>query len=278
MVLDYHIHIEKVPYSKDRLMKFLDTGLRRGVSEFCITEHIHQFHEAKSFLLRSIKRMRREDIVDTWLYEHFNESVESYINFIDYFKNKGYPIKLGCELDYFEGGEEWIRSFTDKYPWDFVLGSLHWVNGWSIDNPDNIGLWENRVDDIYPKYFLLVKKAALSRLFNVIAHFDLVKLFGFQPDNSWQGIVEEVIKTIANNGIGIEVNTGGLRKPVKEIYPSKEILNLCKQYNVYITLGSDAHRPEDVGRDFGKAIRLLKQVGYNKVSKFKNRVREEISL
>ena len=277
-MLDYHIHIEKTPYSREQLMKFLDTGLKRGISEFCITEHIHQFREAKSFLLQGIKRMCREDIVDTWLYEHFNESVENYINFIDYFRNREYPIKLGCEIDYFEGEEEWIHSFTDKYPWDFVLGSVHWVNGWAIDNPDNVGLWKDEVANVYQTYFLLVKKAASSGLFDVIAHFDLVKLFNFQPKRSLKTLLETTVKSIADNGVGIEVNTGGLRRPVKEIYPGREILSLCKQHNIYVTLGSDAHKPEDVGRDFEKAIRLLKQVGYNKVSKFKYRVREETYL
>ncbi|MCK4255428.1 PHP domain-containing protein, partial [candidate division WOR-3 bacterium] len=151
MLIDYHIHLEKTPYSKNRLIQYLEVGSKRGVKEFCITEHIHQFREVKSSLLKSVRKMVKTDIVDTWLYEHFTQPVEEYINFIESIKKEGYPIKVGCEVDYFEGEEKWIQSFIETYPWDFILGSVHWIKGLpaSIDNPDYMNLWKDKVDNTY---------------------------------------------------------------------------------------------------------------------------------
>ncbi|MCK4596026.1 histidinol-phosphatase HisJ family protein [candidate division WOR-3 bacterium] len=280
MLIDYHIHIEKTPYSKKRLIQYLEVGFKRGVKEFCITEHIHQFREVKSSLLKSVRKMVKTDIVDTWLYEHFTQSVEEYINFIESIKKEGYPIKVGCEVDYFEGEEKWIQSFIETYPWDFILGSVHWIKGLpaSIDNPDYMNLWKDKVDNTYKTYFSLIKKAVLSGLFDAISHLDLVKLFGFRPTGNIHDLIEDTIATMTDKNIGTELNTAGLRRPVNEMYPSMEILKLCKNYGVYITLGSDAHRPEDVGKDFDKALIILKNAGYDKLSTFENRQRRNVPI
>jgi len=280
MLIDYHIHLEKTPYSKERLIQYLERGFKQGIDEFCITEHTHQFREAKQFLLKSVRKMVNGDIVDAWLYEHFTQSVEDYINLVDSFKKEGYPIKVGCEVDYFEGEEEWIQSFVETYPWDFVLGSVHWIKGLpaSIDNPNYTDLWKDKADDTYRAYFSLIKKAVTSGLFDAIAHLDLVKLFGFRPTSHLHDLMEAIVASMAEKGIGTELNTAGLRRPVCEMYPSKELLNLCKNYEIPITLGSDAHRPEEVGKDFDKAVQILKKTGYNKLSTFENRQRGEVSI
>lgn len=279
MLIDYHIHL-KGRYEKEFIDKYIDKGIKSGIKEFCITEHIHRFKETIDIPNNIIKKYGdNEDtnFMKEWWTERCTRTLDEYINFIQGLKEEGYPVKLGCEMDYLD--EPILESVVEDYPWDFIIGSVHWIEGWGFDHSNREWTWKNKdIDWVYNKYFNLIREATKSDLFDVIGHFDVIKLFKFYPVGEWDYLVEEALKEIAQNKIGIELNTAGWRKPVKEMYPNENILKKCKEYGIHITLGSDAHRPEEVGYEFVKASKLLNNLGYKTLSIYDKRKPSQVKI
>jgi histidinol-phosphatase (PHP family) len=164
-------------------------------------------------------------------------------------------------------------------PLDYVLGSVHYIDGWGFDNPDYISQYDSMdIEKLYRRYFQLLKQAALSGIFDILAHPDLIKKFGYFPARDMTQVYEDTVQAIHASNVCIEVNTAGLRVPAREIYPTEEFLQLCCRYGVPVTLGSDAHKPEQVGWGFAEAVKLLKKVGYRETVLFTERQRKFIAL
>ncbi|MFW6016056.1 MAG: histidinol-phosphatase [bacterium] len=181
-------------------------------------------------------------------------------------------ILLGMEFDYIPGSEDKIKNKINKYPLDYTIGSVHNIDKWPFDHPDYKEQFNHKnIFRIYEKYFNLVKKAVESKMFNIIGHLDLIKIYNYRIDSfKLEKMVKPVLETINKNNLIIEINTNGLNKPIKEIYPSINILKMAYKMDIPITLGSDAHRPERVGENFNTIIKLIKDIGYDFISYFEN--------
>ena len=187
------------------------------------------------------------------------------------------PIKLGLEVDYFPGREAWIRDLASRYPWDFLLGSVHFIGDFPVDR--SAADWRGQdLNQRWQQYFDLWEQAARSKLFDSLAHPDLPKKFGSRPAGDLTDTYQRVLRAVKAANVAIEVSTAGLRKPCREIYPSEGFLRLAQQFDIPITLGSDAHIPEDTGADFAKAVELARQCGYDKLCRFTQRKRELVHL
>jgi histidinol-phosphatase (PHP family) len=182
-------------------------------------------------------------------------------------------IRLGLEVDYLPGHEDWIRELATRHPWDYFIGSVHYVSdGWAVDNPNKLSEWKNRDPwEVWSVYFERLTKAAETGSFEIIGHADLPKKFGHKPTRDCTPLYERFLTAAKKHNCAIELNTGGLRKDCKEIYPSREILQLAFQKEVPITFGSDAHAPEEVGMNFKEAIQLARTVGYKQCCQFNKR-------
>lgn len=189
-------------------------------------------------------------------------------------------IKLALEVDYLPGFEEWIRDLASRHPWDYFIGSVHYVaEDWAIDNPNMVSRWQSAdVAEIWSAYFDRLTQAAASGLFDIIGHADLCKRFGFYPTADCTPMFTRFLETAASHGVAIELNTAGLRKDCREIYPSPGFLKLAHQLGVFITFGSDAHKPEDVGANFCDAVALARSAGYTQCCRFQSRKRAVVSL
>ena len=186
-------------------------------------------------------------------------------------------IKLGLEVDYIPGREDWIRELAAMHPWDFLLGSLHFLGDWPVDLSEKD--WEGRdIEATWREYFELWKQAARSRLFDSLAHPDLPKKFGYRPKTDFTVVFEDALRAVAESRTAIEVSTAGLRKPCREIYPSTNFLQIARRFDIPVTLGSDAHLPEETGQDFDKAVALLRHCGYDRIARFTRRRRELVPL
>jgi histidinol-phosphatase (PHP family) len=185
-------------------------------------------------------------------------------------------IALGLEIDFLPGHEDWIRDLAHRYDWDYLIGSVHYVEaGWDIDNPAKIGTWQDRNPaEVWAAYFDRLTEAAGSGLFDIIGHVDLCKKFGFVPETDFMPQVHKFLSTAAGANAAIEINTAGLRKQCREIYPSRPILDAAFKLNIPITFGSDAHAPDEVGADFSSAVALAKSCGYTHSLSFRQRRRE----
>jgi histidinol-phosphatase (PHP family) len=195
---------------------------------------------------------------------------------------KRYPqikLKIGIEIDYVPQHTELIQAILTEYPFDYVIGSIHYLDGWGFDNPaEKEGYTIRDINEIYLQYLEQIELCAKSGLVDIIGHLDLVKIFGHRPTKNIMPAVEKTIKTIAAMNLAIELNTAGLRKPVGEIYPQLDWLKVCYQYQIPVTLGSDAHQPKDVATDFDQAVALLEKIGYTKLASFTQRKRSLVPL
>lgn len=276
MLIDSHVHIERGKYTKEWIDKFIETGKKKKVEKLCITEHVHLFQEFKDIPLMLIKKFgENEDtlFMKKWWLENSKKRLDLYVQFIEDLKREGYPLKLGMEVDWLgEEPNELIQGVLNNYPWDILIGSVHWIRGWGFDHPDRLFTWEKRdIYKVYENYFSLVKEAVQSKMFDVIGHLDVIKLFGIHPKKDWLNIAKEVIKVISEVKATVEVNTAGLRKPVGELYPNEKLLDFLKDKKTPLTLSSDAHNPEDVGYKFDEVLKILKEKGYKKLITFNKR-------
>lgn len=254
-MVDYHVHLENGPYTLEWLSLFIETGIKRGLKGIGFVEHGHRFREARG-------------IVDnSWADDQCTQRTEDFVNLVSRAKEQGYPIEilLGVEMDFVPGKEARIAAFLEGYPWDFVLGSVHWDGSNPLDWPGL--LWrEDGILPVYRKYFRLVKDMADTGLYDIAAHFDLVKVNGQRPPGIAVEKMEEAIdavRAIAHAGMALEVSSAGLRKPISEIYPSLEILRLVRSMEVPIVFSSDAHYPGDVGASFDDLAIHARSAGYD---------------
>jgi len=254
---DYHMHTPLCRHATGEPADYAERAIKTGLTEIGFSDH---------------SPMRRDNF-DNWRmnFSQLDEYVEKVRKAQKDFPNL--TIRLALEVDYFPNGEDWIRELAARHPWDYFIGSVHYVSdSWAIDDPQKLSEWNHRDSfDVWTAYFERLMLAAESKLFEIIGHADLPKKFGHKPNRDCGALYEKFLDAAKKSGCAIELNTAGLRKDCKEIYPSREILQIAFQKGVPITFGSDAHAPEEVGMNFSEAIQLAREVGYKQSCRFAKR-------
>jgi len=259
VIVDYHMHLrnrrEELVHDTWSVDPFVEAARAAGVDEIGFTEHGYYFKQLRS--LWTVPYMTERCVYD----------IQAYVSAVVTARGRGLPVKLGLEVDYVPGREEETRELLAPYPWDYLLGSLHYIGGLGVDDEprlvDAVG-----VEEAWRVYFETLAEAARSGLFDSLSHPDLVKIFGARAASF---DYRPVVAAIADSGIAVEVSTAGLHKPVRELYPHPEFLSACRERDVPVTLASDAHSPDVVGRDFDRALELLRSAGYDTVTVFEQR-------
>ncbi len=270
MIVDYHMHLrdsdERIDYSVEAAEKFVETAAERGVDEIGFTEHVYYFEQTRSL-------WEQQYMLERCIYD-----LDQYVGAVVKAKERGLPVKLGLEVDYFPGTEADLRDIVSPYPWDYLLGSVHFVDGFPVDQEP--GLVEKLgPNEAWRRYFVWLRNAARSGLFDSLSHPDLVRHHGPRPDDeAVQWLHEETADAIEATGVCIEVSSAGLHKPVGELYPDAQLLEACHSRGVPITLASDAHAPQNVGRDLDRAVDLARAAGYETVTLFDRRQRRQVPL
>lgn len=245
----------EIAHDADAVEPFVEAARKAGVDEIGFTEHIYYFKQTRSL----------------WTVPYHTErcayDLETYVRAIVEARERGLPVKLGLEVDFVPGREEETRRLLEPYPWDYLLGSIHYVDGLGVDAEPRM-IDEVGVEEAWRRYFDTLAGAAKSGLFDSLSHPDLVKIFGARAEAF---DYETVADAIAESGIGAEVSTAGLHKPVRELYPHPDFLAALRKRGVPVTLGSDAHLPDIVGRDFDLARELLRSAGYDTITVFEQR-------
>lgn len=262
-LVDYHMHTVRCGHAEGRLEDYAARALELGLLEIGFSDHLPLLHMRDETLSMEVDELP--------LYVREVEELRS--------RFRGLPIRLGIEVDYLPETAGRLRTLLDAHPFDYIMGSLHFVDGWAFDDPRNLGGYEGRdLFALWERYFDLLGEAAESGLFDILAHPDLVKKFGFRPDADVRHLYENCLDRMAGSGMVVEVNTAGLRKPVREMYPGEDFLRLCRERGVHVTLGSDAHHPAEVGSGFEEALYLLQRVGYEELVVFSGRERSTVRL
>ena len=280
-MIDYHMHVENYyPFgrapdtrpkgtdSMETMALFAASAKAHGVQEFAITEHIYHFTQA------------REIVDNAWSKEKCFYDLDTYVNLLQKAQQAGLPVKVGIEMDYVEGKEKVIEEIIRGYPWDFVLGSVHWIDDWGFDLSEHLAEWDRReVDQAYRDYFRLLGQAIEMGCFNSMSHPDLIKVMGHMPQGDVLDLYESFATQVAfQPGLCVEISSAGLRKPVGRIYPEKPLLEACARKNIAITTASDAHFVEDIGKDFDQVEALAQSCGYTEVMAFTKRSGSPIPL
>ncbi|MCK8825561.1 histidinol-phosphatase HisJ family protein [Fuchsiella alkaliacetigena] len=253
MLVDYHVHAighNEGDHSLANLRQFAIQAQKKEIKELGIADHNRYYRD---FNFENIKLLDEE----------FAEL----------------QFKLGIEMDYTPGEEKEIAQFLDRFPLDFVIGSIHYLGDWMFDHPDYIERYKQwDIDKLYAEYFKYVVQAAEAGLFDIIGHLDLIKVFDYHPQAEVLEYAETALQAIAKAGLCIEINTNGLNKPVEEVYPSYELLTRAYQLEIPVTLSSDAHIPQRVGEKLSEMRELIKKIGYTEIATFNNREQELISI
>jgi histidinol-phosphatase (PHP family) len=268
MLTDYHVHLRPDDleasaeryFTPENVDRYLEAAREAGIAELGVSEHVYRFTAA----------------LDVWDHEFWREhavgDLDAYCEFV-----ASSPLRLGIEMDFVPGREDRIGGLLDGREFDYVLGSIHFLGDRAVDH-DGYDIWDGGGDPdrIWRRYFETVAELVRSGLYDVVAHPDLVKVWGRSrpgPSRDPRFHYEPAVEAIAEAEIAVEVSTAGLRKPAGELYPAPEFAAMCIDAGAPFSLSSDAHRPEDVGRDYDRAMEMMRGWGIEEIAVFERRSR-----
>jgi histidinol-phosphatase (PHP family) len=269
MLSDYHVHLRpdepgttaELYFTQANAERYRESAQARGIAELGVSEHVYRFEQA----------------LEIWRHPFWvanaHDDIDAYCEFV----RERTDLRLGIEADFVPGGEDRMANLLEACELDYVIGSVHFIRDHAVDM-DDYSVWEQGrgAEDIWRRYFETLGEAARSGLFDILAHPDLVKVWGRDrpvPDGDLRRYYELAMEGIAESGIAIEVSTAGLRKRAGELYPAPAFLEMCLEAGCPVALSSDAHRPQDIGADYATALELLERLGVGELCVFEGRSR-----
>lgn len=265
MLTDYHVHLR--PDERDATFtaataeRYRQVATERGVTELGVSEHVYRFTAA----------------LDVWRHPFWTawatDDLDAYCAFV----RDETDLRLGIEADFVPGREDRLATLLDGRGWDYVVGSVHFLGDQSLDTED-YSVWAGGAspERVWRRYFETVAEAARSGLYDVIAHPDLVKIWGPArplPEGDPRRYYEPAVEAFAEAGVAVELSTAGWRKPVGEQYPARAFLEMVVDAGCPIALSSDAHAAEQLAFGYERAVELLDAVGVSELAVFERRAR-----
>lgn len=259
MIADLHNHTPLCNHAEGEIFEYIEKAIENGIKYFGFSDHAPMDFDPKYRMSFEQMGKYEKDILEAK--ERYKDKIE---------------ILLGYEVDYLDGHmDERVLNVNV----DYLIGSVHFIGEWGFDNPEFIGRYEHEdIDEIWQKYFNTVEKMAKSRLFDIVGHLDLIKVFKFMPNKNIEEIAKNALIAIKEADMALEINVAGYRKPIGEAYPSLSLLQEAYKLNIPICFGSDAHLPDQVGLFSDEVQQMAKSAGYTQCAIFRNRKRELIDF
>ena len=256
-MLDYHLHLwphgqrDEAP-TLDQVAAYCERATAAGVSEIALTEHLFRFRQADrllgGFWADEPDTALRESMRRYWD-DHARADLDAYVSCVQSAQAAGLPVVLGLEVDYYRGRMQEVGDLLAGYPFDVLLGSVHWLGTWRFDDladPVSLDGWRSRdVDAAWSQYAGAVEELAATGTCDVLAHPDLIKVAGHHPaapEECWERLVEAAV----SSAMAAELSSAGWRKPAAEAYPAPGLLERFVRRGVPLTTASDAHRLVEV--------------------------------
>jgi histidinol-phosphatase (PHP family) len=259
MIVDLHNHTPLCNHAEGDIEEYIEAAIQKGTKFFGFADHAPMDFDPQY-------RMKFEEM----------QAYEAAIQRAKISYKEKITILLGYEVDYLPGH---IDKRVINAEVDYLIGSVHFLEGWGFDNPEFIGQWQEQdINEVWQKYFDTIEAMANSKLFDIVGHLDLIKVFKFMPTTDIAKMAKKALLAIKESGMVLEVNVAGFRKPVAEAYPSKELLTQAYALNIPITFSSDAHKPEQVGLYNDKVIKMVKEIGYRECVYFIKREKKFLSF
>ena len=283
-MIDYHLHLwpheeSSVWFQLDQIAAYCDEAALHGVTELALTEHTSRFVDVVSAVGPFWLKYGHEPtspVLERYLNWHARNSLERYVNLAQRAKDEGLPVKIGLEVDYYQDQMDIVSPILAQYPFDVLIGSVHWLGTWQFDDyevPTHFHEWTVReVDQCWADYTIAIEELAASNSVDVLAHPDLIKVAGFiasDPSQFW----DLMASAAAGADLSVECSSAGWKKPVGEQYPSVGFLDRLIGQGVTFTMASDAHSLERVGERAGDLADLLEARGVTQLASFTNRQR-----
>ncbi len=263
MLTDYHTHTHRCGHAVGTLDDYVRAAIDRGIAEIGLSDHLWLYHAPSE----------RRDARWAMAEEQFDAHYAEMLAVRERYRGRA-NVRVAVEADYIEGREVELATILARYQFDYVLGGVHFIDDWMIDDADQRHRYRERpVADTYREYYRRVRKAVRTGLFDLLAHFDLPKKFGDVPETEIGDAVAETLDAIRESGVAVEISSAGLRKPAGEIYPSPAILGPMNRRGIPVALCSDAHAPAEVGFAYERLIAAAREAGYRSLVTFDHRVR-----
>jgi histidinol-phosphatase (PHP family) len=274
VLTDYHVHLrpdepDSTPaaefFTEENIERYREAASEAGITELGVSEHVYRFTDALAVWDHPFWR------------ENARDDLSSYCEFV---RSSG--LRLGIEMDFVPGREDRIANLLDRHDFDYVVGSVHFLRDGAVDH-DAYDVWDRvaNPDRVWQAYYETLAAAARSGLFDILAHPDLVKIWGKArpaPDRDPRFFYETAVEAIADSGIAVEVSTAGFRKPVGEAYPAAALAEMCVEAGAVFALSSDAHLPEHVGYEYDRTVETMRGWGIGEVAVFEGRERRMAEL
>jgi len=270
-VIDLHVHTYRCRHAEGTPSDYVRAAALRGVATMAFTDHLPLAPELA------------ERVPGAEAYAMAAEELPLYVSEVaearDLGKQLAVEVLCGIEADLVSTGIETVRALVEGGSFDIVLGSVHFIDDWAFDDPSRREQYDRwSPQDLWARYFADLAGAAAAGIADVMAHADLVKKFSFAPDGPLDALYEQTAEALHAADVAVEVNTAGLRKPCRELYPAPAFLRALNRAGVPVTVGSDAHAPGEVGAGWLEAVAALREAGYGSALVFRGRVPEEVGL
>jgi histidinol-phosphatase (PHP family) len=269
LLTDYHVHLrpderEATPdthFTAANAERYRETATERGIAELGVAEHIYRFRAA----------------LDVWDHPFWRRYAHDDLDDYCAFVREETDLRLGIEMDFVAGREDRIANVLESRDWDYVVGSIHFLRDRSVDT-EEYSVWEagESPERVWRRYFETVAESARSGLYDIIAHPDLVKVWGRnapRPDGDPRRYYEPAVEAFAETGVAVELSTAGWRKPAGEQYPSEPFLEMLVDAGCPLALSSDAHVPDQLGFEYERAAALLERLDVGEIAVFERRER-----
>jgi len=257
--IDLHNHTTRCNHAEGTIDEYIQRAIELGIDIYGFSEHAPMDFDEGYRLPVCDMDAYVKDVLDAK--ERYKDDIE---------------ILLGYEVDYLPGHMDERVLNADV---DYLIGSVHFIDKWSFDNPEFIGGWKSKdIDEIWKAYFEATEAMVKMEKFDIVGHLDLIKVFKYLPKQDVRILAKEVLKAIKKAGMVMELNAAGLRKPVGEIYPSKPLLEVAYELDIPITFSSDAHAVDQVGYGYEETTKLAKEIGYTQAVTFKDREKQLITF
>lgn len=262
MRIDLHNHTPLCQHATGTPEEYIQKAIALGIDVYGFSCHAPMAFDTKY-------RMSLAQLPE--YFETLQSLRQSYKTHID--------IRIGLEVDFIKGKENLIESQVQNAQVDYLIGSVHFLNDWGFDNPEFIGHYKHTdMTQCWSDYLDSIAAMAQSGLFQIIGHFDLLKVFNNPPPSTLHHKLKTTLESIKDNTCVLEINSAGLRKPCAEQYPSRHILKMAKDMQIPITFSSDAHSLEQVGAGYEICKNLALELGYTHMCAFKDKQIETFAL
>ncbi len=258
-LMDLHNHTVRCLHATGTMEAYVERARALGISDFGFSDHSH-------WMLNATHER----------YAMLAEELDAYVADVQQLQARyhcdgphPFRILLGMEMDFIPARLAVARATQERYPWDYLIGSVHHIGFEKLQQPELYTQWSG--DDVCELYFHQLGLMIRERFADIVGHLDLPKKMGFRPQRGLLSYIEPLIPDLLAAGMAVEINTSGLDNPAQEFMPGWDTLAALAESGVPLTLGSDAHAPHQVGRHFALALSGLRRIGVRTLVRFERR-------